>query len=128
VKIEGGTSGPFGVLVVQSMRARGFAPRDVDFLQSLANVPCVAGKRHGRPVRRRRVRTGLHFARAVPALEITATLKNGPLWLRSAETRQRRYGYADAPARSGDTFASWHSYAPFGIVVRSVAVSLGGIT
>jgi diguanylate cyclase (GGDEF)-like protein/PAS domain S-box-containing protein len=38
VKIEGGTSGPFGVLVVQSMRARGFAPGDVDFLQSLANV------------------------------------------------------------------------------------------
>ena len=38
VKIEGGSRGPFGVLVVQSMRARGFAPRDMDFLQSLANV------------------------------------------------------------------------------------------
>jgi len=38
VKIEGGSRGPFGVLVVQSMRPRGFAPRDVDFLQSLANV------------------------------------------------------------------------------------------
>ena len=38
VKIEGGTSGPFGVLVIQSMRARGFAPGDIDFLQSLANV------------------------------------------------------------------------------------------
>ncbi len=38
VKIEGGSRGPFGVLVVQSMRARGFAPRDIDFLQSLANV------------------------------------------------------------------------------------------
>ena len=38
VKIEGGSRGPFGVLVVQSMRSRGFAPRDVDFLQSLANV------------------------------------------------------------------------------------------
>ena len=38
VTIEGRTSGPFGVLVVQSMRARSFAPRDVDFLQSLANV------------------------------------------------------------------------------------------
>ena len=38
VNIEGGTSGPFGVLVVQSMRARGFAPGDIDFLQSLANV------------------------------------------------------------------------------------------
>jgi diguanylate cyclase (GGDEF)-like protein/PAS domain S-box-containing protein len=38
VKIEGGSRGPFGVLVVQSMRSRGFAPRDMDFLQSLANV------------------------------------------------------------------------------------------
>ncbi|HEY4824402.1 MAG TPA: EAL domain-containing protein, partial [Solirubrobacteraceae bacterium] len=38
VKIEGGSRGPFGVLVVQSMRPQGFAPRDVDFLQSLANV------------------------------------------------------------------------------------------
>jgi diguanylate cyclase (GGDEF)-like protein/PAS domain S-box-containing protein len=38
VKIEGGSRGAFGVLVVQSMRARGFAQRDVDFLQSLANV------------------------------------------------------------------------------------------
>jgi diguanylate cyclase (GGDEF)-like protein/PAS domain S-box-containing protein len=38
VKIEGGSRGPFGVLVVQSMRSRGFAPRDVDFLQALANV------------------------------------------------------------------------------------------
>ena len=33
-----------------------------------------------------------------------------------------------SPARSGETFASLHSYAPFGIEVRSVAVSLGGIT
>ena len=38
VKIEGGSRGPFGVLVVQSMCPQGFAPRDVDFLQSLANV------------------------------------------------------------------------------------------
>ncbi len=38
VKIEGGSRGPFGVLVSQSMRPRGFSPRDVDFLQSLANV------------------------------------------------------------------------------------------
>lgn len=38
VKIEGGSGGPFGVLVVQSMRTRTFAPGDIDFLQSLANV------------------------------------------------------------------------------------------
>ena len=38
VKIEGVSQGPFGVLVVQSMRARSFAPGDIDFLQSLANV------------------------------------------------------------------------------------------
>ena len=52
---------------------------------------------------------------------------------RSGCRRRRRalsrlYGYALAPERSGDTFASWHSYAPFGIVVLSVAVSFGGIT
>jgi diguanylate cyclase (GGDEF)-like protein/PAS domain S-box-containing protein len=45
VKIEGGSRGPFGVLVVQSMRARGFAPRDIDFLQSLANVLADAFER-----------------------------------------------------------------------------------
>ena len=38
VKIEGGSRGPFGVLVIQSMRPRKFAAGDIDFLQSLANV------------------------------------------------------------------------------------------
>lgn len=38
VKIEGRSREPFGVLVVQSMTARRFAPGDVDFLQALANV------------------------------------------------------------------------------------------
>ena len=38
VKIEGRSRGPFGVLVVQSMPNRSFAPGDVDFLQALANV------------------------------------------------------------------------------------------
>jgi diguanylate cyclase (GGDEF)-like protein/PAS domain S-box-containing protein len=38
VKIEGGSRGPFGVLVIQSMRPRRFAGGDIDFLQSLANV------------------------------------------------------------------------------------------
>jgi diguanylate cyclase (GGDEF)-like protein/PAS domain S-box-containing protein len=38
VKIEGGSRGPFGVLVIQSMRPRRFATGDIDFLQSLANV------------------------------------------------------------------------------------------
>ena len=35
---------------------------------------------------------------------------------------------AELPGRSGDTVAVRHSYAPPGIVVRSVAVSFGGIT
>ncbi len=38
VKIEGRSREPFGVLVVQSMAKRSFAPGDVDFLQALANV------------------------------------------------------------------------------------------
>jgi PAS domain S-box-containing protein len=38
VKIEGRSRGPFGVLIVQSMEPRGFAPGDIDFLQALANV------------------------------------------------------------------------------------------
>jgi diguanylate cyclase (GGDEF)-like protein/PAS domain S-box-containing protein len=38
VKIEGRSRDPFGVLVVQSMIARSFAPGDIDFLQALANV------------------------------------------------------------------------------------------
>jgi diguanylate cyclase (GGDEF)-like protein/PAS domain S-box-containing protein len=38
VKIEGRSREPFGVLIVQSMAARTFAPGDVDFLQALANV------------------------------------------------------------------------------------------
>jgi diguanylate cyclase (GGDEF)-like protein/PAS domain S-box-containing protein len=38
VKIEGRSREPFGVLVVQSIAPRGFAPGDVDFLQALANV------------------------------------------------------------------------------------------
>ncbi|HET6866263.1 MAG TPA: EAL domain-containing protein, partial [Solirubrobacteraceae bacterium] len=38
VKIEGRSREPFGVLVIQSMAARSFAPGDVDFLQALANV------------------------------------------------------------------------------------------
>jgi diguanylate cyclase (GGDEF)-like protein/PAS domain S-box-containing protein len=38
VKIEGRSREPFGVLVIQSMTARRFAPGDVDFLQALANV------------------------------------------------------------------------------------------
>ena len=38
VKIEGRSREAFGVLVVQSMSARRFAPGDVDFLQALANV------------------------------------------------------------------------------------------
>jgi diguanylate cyclase (GGDEF)-like protein/PAS domain S-box-containing protein len=38
VKIEGRSREPFGVLIVQSMDARSFAPGDVDFLQALANV------------------------------------------------------------------------------------------
>ena len=38
VKIEGRSRDPFGVLVIQSMTARSFAPGDVDFLQALANV------------------------------------------------------------------------------------------
>ncbi len=38
VKIEGRSREPFGVLIVQSMAPRTFAPGDVDFLQALANV------------------------------------------------------------------------------------------
>jgi diguanylate cyclase (GGDEF)-like protein/PAS domain S-box-containing protein len=38
VKIEGRSREPFGVLVIQSMAPRSFAPGDVDFLQALANV------------------------------------------------------------------------------------------
>ncbi len=38
VKIEGRSREAFGVLIVQSMAARTFAPGDVDFLQALANV------------------------------------------------------------------------------------------
>jgi diguanylate cyclase (GGDEF)-like protein/PAS domain S-box-containing protein len=38
VKIEGRSREPFGVLVIQSMAARSFAPGDIDFLQALANV------------------------------------------------------------------------------------------
>jgi diguanylate cyclase (GGDEF)-like protein/PAS domain S-box-containing protein len=38
VKIEGRSREPFGVLVIQSMTPRCFAPGDVDFLQALANV------------------------------------------------------------------------------------------
>jgi diguanylate cyclase (GGDEF)-like protein/PAS domain S-box-containing protein len=38
VKIEGRSREPFGVLVVQSMAPRTFAPGDIDFLQALANV------------------------------------------------------------------------------------------
>ncbi len=38
VKIEGRSRDPFGVLVVQSMAKRSFAPGDIDFLQALANV------------------------------------------------------------------------------------------
>jgi diguanylate cyclase (GGDEF)-like protein/PAS domain S-box-containing protein len=38
VKIEGRSREPFGVLIVQSMATRTFAPGDVDFLQALANV------------------------------------------------------------------------------------------
>jgi diguanylate cyclase (GGDEF)-like protein/PAS domain S-box-containing protein len=38
VKIEGRSREPFGVLVIQSMAPRSFAPGDVGFLQALANV------------------------------------------------------------------------------------------
>jgi diguanylate cyclase (GGDEF)-like protein/PAS domain S-box-containing protein len=38
VKIEGHSRDPFGVLVIQAMEPRSFAPGDVDFLQALANV------------------------------------------------------------------------------------------
>ncbi|MBV9606399.1 MAG: EAL domain-containing protein [Solirubrobacterales bacterium] len=38
VKIEGRSREPFGVLIVQSMTPRAFAPGDVDYLQALANV------------------------------------------------------------------------------------------
>ncbi len=38
VKIEGRSRGPFGVLVIQSMKPRSFAAGDIDFLQALANV------------------------------------------------------------------------------------------
>ncbi len=38
VKIEGRSHEPFGVLIVQSMTPRSFAPGDIDFLQALANV------------------------------------------------------------------------------------------
>ncbi|HYB30106.1 MAG TPA: EAL domain-containing protein [Solirubrobacteraceae bacterium] len=38
VNIEGRARDPFGVLVIQSMSSRSFAPGDVDFLQALANV------------------------------------------------------------------------------------------
>ncbi|HJS94842.1 MAG TPA: EAL domain-containing protein [Solirubrobacteraceae bacterium] len=38
VKIEGRSREAFGVLVVQSMAPRSFAPGDIDFLQALANV------------------------------------------------------------------------------------------
>ena len=40
----------------------------------------------------------------------------------------RCYGNADLPGRNGETVTVRHSYAPPGIVVRSVAVSFGGIT
>jgi diguanylate cyclase (GGDEF)-like protein/PAS domain S-box-containing protein len=38
VKIEGRSREAFGVLVIQSMAPRSFAPGDIDFLQALANV------------------------------------------------------------------------------------------
>jgi diguanylate cyclase (GGDEF)-like protein/PAS domain S-box-containing protein len=38
VKIEGRSGGPFGVFAIQSAQPRRFSERDVDFLQSLANV------------------------------------------------------------------------------------------
>ena len=66
---------------------------------------------------------GFHFSRAVPAPEITDALEQRPALAAGGRRRSPsrslriRRGRRHEVARP---FASWHSYAPFGIEVRSV--------